>query len=95
MSHIPRLRRAAAVLAALACAWLSLAAAPAAFSQVPDAPAVPAGPLCEGRGSVTTPCDVPPYTTHDFQNHYATSYWGMPADQDTVPSTTIDANCTN
>lgn len=42
-----------------------------------------AGPLCEGLGSrpgepEPDPCSVAPYTTHNFQNAYTTSYWGMP-----------------
>jgi surface antigen len=57
-----------------------------------------AGPQCEGWGNQVAgqldPCNVAPYTTHDFQNHYTTSYWGMPPDQDTAP-TGVWANCTN
>jgi surface antigen len=49
-----------------------------------------AGPLCEGFSA----CNVAPYTTHNFQNGYTTSYWGMPPDQDTAPSGAW-ANCTN
>ena len=57
-----------------------------------------AGPLCEGWGNPVAgqldPCSVAPYTTHNFQNQYTTSYWGMPPDQDTAPSGAW-ANCTN
>ncbi|HTW10716.1 MAG TPA: CHAP domain-containing protein [Acidimicrobiales bacterium] len=49
-----------------------------------------AGPLCEGF----TACGVAPYTNHNFQSEYKTSYWGMPPDQDTAPSGAW-ANCTN
>lgn len=49
-----------------------------------------AGPLCEGFSA----CSVAPYTTHNFQNEYKTSYWGMPPDQDTAPGGAW-ANCTN
>ncbi len=58
---------------------------PAAFGA-----SVSAGPLCEGYSA----CSVAPYTTHNFQNEYRTSYWGMAADQDTAPSGAW-ANCTN
>lgn len=55
------------------------------------APAGPsAGPLCEGFGA----CSIAPFTTHNFQGAYKTSYWGMPPDQDTAPSGAW-ANCTN
>jgi surface antigen len=58
-----------------------------------------AGPLCEGWGGNPVPgeldpCSVAPYTTHNFQNEYKTSYWGMPPDQDTAPNG-VWANCTN
>jgi len=58
-----------------------------------------AGPLCEGWGGNPVPgeldpCSVAPYTTHNFQNEYTTSYWGMPPDQDTAPNG-VWANCTN
>jgi surface antigen len=46
--------------------------------------------LCEGFSA----CSVAPYTTHNFQNEYKPSYWGMPPDQDTAPSGAW-ANCTN
>lgn len=46
MNRIRHIRRSAAVLAGLACAWLGLAAAPAAFAVVPihggGGPAAPA-----------------------------------------------------
>ncbi len=56
-----------------------------------------AGPLCEGWGGDPVPgeldpCSVAPYATHNFQNEYKTSYWGMPADQDTAPDG-VWANC--
>jgi surface antigen len=62
-------------------------------------PASYAGPLCEGWGGNPVPgeldpCSVAPYTTHNFQNEYKTSYWGMPPDQDTAPNG-VWANCTN
>jgi hypothetical protein len=49
-----------------------------------------AGPLCEGFGGNPPPagrdtCNLAPYTTHNYQNVYNTSYWGMPPDQDTAP----------
>jgi hypothetical protein len=58
-----------------------------------------AGPLCEGWGGNPVPgeldpCSVDPYATHNFQNEYKTSYWGMPPDQDTTPNG-VWANCTN
>ncbi len=58
-----------------------------------------AGPLCEGWGGNPVPgeldpCSLAPYTTHNFQNEYTTSYWGMPPDQDTAPNG-VWANCTN
>ena len=58
-----------------------------------------AGPLCEGWGGNPVsgeldPCSVTPYATHNFQNEYKTSYWGMPPDQDTAPNG-VWANCTN
>ena len=60
-------------------------------SIAPAALAGPAaGPLCEGFSA----CRVVPYATHNFQNEYKRSYWGMPADQDTAPSGAW-ANCTN
>ena len=58
--------------------------APAAWA------APPAAPLCEGFSA----CSTAPYTTHDFQNEYKTSYWRMPPDQDTAPGGAW-ANCTN
>ena len=62
------------------------------------APAPYAGPVCEGWGaSVSTQpqsCNVSPYTTHSFQYHYTTSYWGMNPDQDTAPGGAW-SDCTN
>ena len=49
-----------------------------------------AGPLCEGFSA----CSVAPFTTHNFQYAYKTSYWGMPSDQETAPGGAW-ANCTN
>ena len=72
----------------------TLSAAAAASTVTPYA-----GPLCEGWGSGPVPgnldpCSTAPYTTHNFQNEYTKSYWGMPPDQDTAPSGAW-ANCTN
>ena len=58
-----------------------------------------AGPLCAGWAGDGVPgeqdqCTLAPYTTHNFQNEYFKSYWGMPADQDTAPNG-VYANCTN
>jgi len=58
-----------------------------------------AGPLCEGWAGDGVPgetdlCTSAPYTTHNFQNEYYKSYWGMPPDQDTAPNG-VWANCTN
>jgi surface antigen len=56
------------------------------------------GPLCEGWSgspvSTPDPCNVLPYTTHDFQSEYKNSYWNMPPDQDTAKGG-VWANCTN
>jgi surface antigen len=76
----------------------NIAASPAAVAGSTPADA---GPLCEGSGSrpgepEPDPCSVAPYTTHNFQNAYKTSYWGMPPHQDTAPKPSLVwANCTN
>ncbi len=81
----------------------SLAAAagstPAAAGSAPAAAgstSAGAGPLCEGLGrpGEPDPCNLAPYTTHNFQNYDAISYWGMPPDQDTAPHD-VPADCTN
>ncbi len=77
---------------------LVLSAAIGIIFAAPSHAASYAGPLCEGWGNPVSgqldPCNVAPYTTHNFQDHYTTSYWGMPPDQDTAP-TGAWANCTN
>jgi surface antigen len=87
-------------LAGLSALLLSAAigvtlAAPSYAGTTPDPYA---GPLCEGWGNPVAgqldPCSVAPYTTHNFQNEYTTSYWGMPPDQNTAPGGAW-ADCTN
>jgi surface antigen len=57
-----------------------------------------AGPLCQGWGDTVSgepgSCSVAPYATHNFENEYTNSYWGMPPKQDTAPNG-VWANCTN
>lgn len=74
-------------------------AATLAAAAAGSTPAPYAGPLCEGWGGNPVageldPCSVAPYTTHNFQAEYTTSYWGMPPDQNTAPGGAW-ADCTN
>src|ERR1700733_1370013 len=55
-----------------------------ATAAAPTAPY--AGPLCQGWGGSPVsgqldPCSVVPYTTHNYENHWAQSYWNGPAVQ--------------
>src|SRR5580658_5557605 len=87
-------------LAGLSALLLSAAigvtlAAPSYAGTTPDPYA---GPLCEDWVTPVAgqldPCSLAPYTTHNFQAEYTTSYWGMPPDQNTAPGGAW-ADCTN
>lgn len=74
--------------------------ATAMVSTTAVSPTAYAGPLCAGWDSNPVsgqpgPCTVTPYTTHNFQNHWAQSYWNNPPVQETDPTTGVGANCTN
>src|SRR5579863_10271023 len=73
--------------------------ATAAVSTTAVSPTSYAGPLCQGWGGSPVagqldPCSVVPYATHNYENHWAQSYWNGPAVQDTAPDG-VGANCTN
>jgi surface antigen len=87
-----------ALTAALSALLLSAAATCATAATAAAASTPVSFPLCAGWqapvANEISPCNLAPYTVHDFQYNWNISYWGMNPDQDTAPSGTW-ADCTN